>query len=58
MEVGNSAEALNDAFPQVPFHFIDLKRGGTGVFLLSAEQLNAYRDCFVKAAAEVADECK
>ena len=57
MEVGNSAEALNDAFPLVPFHFIDLKRGGTGVFLLSAEQLRAYRDSFVQAAAELKHEC-
>ncbi len=53
MEVGNSAEALIDAFPQVPFHFIDLKKGGTGVFLLSAEQLKAYRDLFAHAAQEI-----
>lgn len=52
MEVGNSADALCDAFPQVPFHFVDLKRGGTGVFLLGAEQLKAYRDLFAAAAAE------
>ena len=49
MEVGNSAENLNDAFPHVPFHFIDLKKGGGGVFLLTAEQLKAYADVF-KAA--------
>ncbi len=55
MEVGNSAEALSDAFEQVPFHFVDLKKGGTGVFLLSAEQLKAYHDLFAAAAAEVQD---
>ena len=49
MEVGNSAENLNDAFPHVPCHFIDLKKGGGGVFLLTAEQLKAYADVF-KAA--------
>ena len=49
MEVGNSAENLNDAFPHVPFHFIDLKKGGGGVFLLTAEQLKAYSDVFKSA---------
>ncbi|MBO8415235.1 MAG: 50S ribosomal protein L3 N(5)-glutamine methyltransferase [Proteobacteria bacterium] len=57
MEVGNSAEALNDAFPQVPFHFIDLKKGGTGVFLLGAEQLKAYTDLFKAAAKEAEHGC-
>ena len=35
MEVGNSEEHLVEAFPMVPFHFVDLKRGGCGVFVLS-----------------------
>lgn len=56
MEVGNSADALCQAFPQVPFHFIDLKKGGTGVFLLGADQLRAYHDMF-KAAAEAQHGC-
>ncbi len=50
MEVGNSEEDLNEAFPLVPFHFVDLKKGGRGVFLLTADQLKAYADVF-KAAA-------
>ena len=53
MEVGNSEEHLVDLFPTVPFHFVDLKRGGTGVFILSKEQLKTYHDVFAKAAAEV-----
>ncbi len=53
MEVGNSEEQLVDLFPTVPFHFVDLKRGGTGVFILTVEQLKAYHDVFCKAAAEV-----
>ncbi len=46
MEVGNSEENLVHAFPMVPFHFVDLKRGGSGVFVLSKEQLEAYHDLF------------
>src|SRR5574344_63902 len=57
MEVGNSEEQLVDLFPTVPFHFVDLKRGGTGVFILSVEQLRAYHDVFEKAAKEVNDAC-
>ena len=53
MEVGNSEEHLVDLFPTVPFHFVDLKRGGTGVFIISKEQLKTYHDVFEKAAAEV-----
>lgn len=46
MEVGNSEENLVDAFPQVPFHFVDLKKGGCGVFVLTYDQLQAYKDVF------------
>lgn len=53
MEVGNSEEHLVDLFPTVSFHFVDLKRGGCGVFILSVEQLRAYHDVFAKAALEV-----
>ncbi|MGN0908703.1 MAG: 50S ribosomal protein L3 N(5)-glutamine methyltransferase [Succinivibrio sp.] len=50
MEVGNSEQNLVDAFPMVPFHFVDLSKGGRGVFVLSREQLEAYREVFEKAA--------
>ena len=56
MEVGNSEENLIDLFPTVPFHFVDLKRGGTGVFILTVEQLRAYHEVFAKALNEVSDE--
>ncbi len=46
MEVGSSEENLINAFPQVPFHFIDLKKGGSGVFLLTRDQLTAYEAVF------------
>ena len=38
-EVGASRQALEDAYPAVPFTWLDLSRGGEGVFLLEETQL-------------------
>jgi ribosomal protein L3 glutamine methyltransferase len=46
VEVGNSEVALQEAYPQVPFVWVDLERGGNGVFLLQAEELRRYSACF------------
>lgn len=42
VEVGNSEEALNDAYPHVPFTWLEMSQGGQGVFLLTKQQLNEY----------------
>ena len=42
VEVGNSYEAVLKAYPQLPFMWLDLEHGGSGVFLLTAVQLQAY----------------
>jgi ribosomal protein L3 glutamine methyltransferase len=46
VEVGHSQEALQETYPQVPFLWLDFSRGGEGVFLLTAEQLNEYQHIF------------
>lgn len=42
VEVGNSQQALQEAYPHVPFVWLDFERGGSGIFLLTAEQLDEF----------------
>jgi len=41
-EVGASDDALQEAFPAVPFVWLDFEQGGSGVFMLTRDQLVQY----------------
>jgi len=47
VEVGNSAPALEKAYPGVPFLWLEFNSGGTGVFALTKEELLQNSDAFL-----------
>ncbi|MGL5743166.1 MAG: 50S ribosomal protein L3 N(5)-glutamine methyltransferase [Legionella sp.] len=42
VEVGNSEDALCEAYPHVPFTWLEMSHGGQGIFLLTKQQLDEY----------------
>lgn len=48
IEVGNSAEALENAYPDIPFLWLDFEYGGTGIFALTRDEL-------IEHATDIAD---
>lgn len=46
IEVGSSAETLQNLFPDVPFYWLNFERGGDGVFLLTGDQVAHYHEVF------------
>jgi len=42
VEVGNSALAVQEAYPDLPLQWLDFEHGGAGVFLIEHEALSAF----------------
>jgi ribosomal protein L3 glutamine methyltransferase len=49
VEVGMSEQALQMRFPEVPFLWLQFDAGGSGVFLLTKEELLRHREAFAAA---------
>lgn len=52
IEVGESMDYLLQRYPRVPFMWLDFAHGGSGVFLLTAEQIKQYEQEFLEECNE------
>jgi ribosomal protein L3 glutamine methyltransferase len=48
VEVGNSWQALEAAYPRVPFTWLEFAEGGHGVFAMTASELQDYAESFLR----------
>jgi ribosomal protein L3 glutamine methyltransferase len=51
-EVGNSQVHVQATYPQVPFHWVEFKHGGHGVFVLTKQQLDQFQEVFNQQVVE------
>ena len=52
VEVGSAEQALESAFPGVPFTWLEFEYGGSGVFTLTRDELLAHQGQFVASRKE------
>lgn len=52
VEVGNSQYALEEAYPEVPFTWLEFEYGGGGVFMLDKQQIEQYSQFFQENNSE------
>ncbi len=55
-EVGDSEWALRQAYPEIQFEWLTFEKGGSGVFAISCEQLEKYREDLARQVARVKGE--